>query len=152
MRTYFAHLLIVLSYCINSETALVKLNQLFELYMIALIETAENGVHFSNTMGVNQPIRIEAININRNLRPRRSLAIQDAEIKELKAEKQEKEKKKEFENLEVVYAGVLEQWRTLKPSARRFHLKRAREVADLVPSAMILLEKFGKKLEVLSCQ
>lgn len=49
----------------------------FELYMIALIETTENGVHFSDTQ---QPIRIEKIVIERNLRPRRSLPLQDCEM------------------------------------------------------------------------
>ena len=55
--------------------------------MIALIETAENGVHFSNT--VNQPIQIEKIVIERNLRPRRALELTEetTEIKQVKTVK-----------------------------------------------------------------
>jgi len=49
-----------------------------EICMIAIIETAEKGVHFGNT--VNQPIQIEKIVIERNLRTRRSLPFQDFEI------------------------------------------------------------------------
>ena len=43
-----------------------------ELYMIALIETAEKGVHFSDTQ---HPIKIENIVIERNLRSRRNLEV-----------------------------------------------------------------------------
>lgn len=43
-----------------------------EIYMVTIIETAETGVHFSNT---EQPINIERIVIERNLRPRRKLAV-----------------------------------------------------------------------------
>ena len=48
----------------------------FELYMIAIIETAEKGVHFSDTQ---HPIKIENIVIERNIRARRSLPIQSFE-------------------------------------------------------------------------
>lgn len=43
-----------------------------ELNMIALIEAAEKGVHFSNT---ERPIKIEKIVIERNLRSRRALEV-----------------------------------------------------------------------------
>ena len=45
-----------------------------EIYMITLIEAAENGVHFSDT---DKPIHIEKIVIERNLRERRKLEIKD---------------------------------------------------------------------------
>lgn len=45
-----------------------------EIYMIALIETVEKGVHFSNT---DKPIHIEKIVIERNLRPRRKLIVKE---------------------------------------------------------------------------
>jgi len=45
-----------------------------EIYITTLIEAVENGVHFSNT---EQPIRIEKIVIERNLRPRRNLEFSD---------------------------------------------------------------------------
>lgn len=47
-----------------------------EIYMITLIEAAENGVHFSNT---EKPINIEKIVIERNLRPRRNLEFVEEE-------------------------------------------------------------------------
>ena len=45
-----------------------------EIYIITLIEAVENGVHFSNT---NKPINIEKIVIERNLRSRRKLEIEE---------------------------------------------------------------------------
>jgi hypothetical protein len=43
-----------------------------EIYMVAIIEVIETGVHFSDT---EQPIKIDKIVIERNLRPRRKLAV-----------------------------------------------------------------------------
>jgi hypothetical protein len=45
--------------------------------MIALIETAEKGVHFSDTM--NRPIQIEKIVIERNLKSRREMVLVEEE-------------------------------------------------------------------------
>lgn len=49
-----------------------------EIYMVTIIETAETGVHFSNT---EQPINIEKIVIERNLRPRRKL-VSEGEVEQ----------------------------------------------------------------------
>lgn len=54
-----------------------------EVYMIALIEAVENGVHYSDTA---QPIQIEKIVIERNLLERRKLVIEnEAKVGESKA-------------------------------------------------------------------
>jgi len=45
-----------------------------EIYIVTLIEATENGVHFSNT---EKPINIEKIVIERNLRSRRKLEIEE---------------------------------------------------------------------------
>ena len=116
-----------------------------ELYMIALIETVEKGVHFSNTM--NQPIQIEKIVIERNLRPRRALEVAGEEETTKEVMEQIREKQENV-RLEGHYGEVRVQWAKLKDSARQYHLREAAKHKNLKNAKLLLDLVKSNTLEV----
>ena len=128
------------STCKALETIMVAM-------MRADVKLQNDAVYRGSTVNVN----FEHIRIERNLRARRNLPVQDCEIEELKEQKRRMEIDRELNELERHYSEVLELWARLKPSARTVHLRKARVDAEKVKAAQLLLERVSQGKEVSAC-